>query len=99
MSCLKIESETMARGTSATAAALLHRHHIDLDAQLLLARADDDAVDRGDVGEIAAGGEHDVVVGDHEVVGGVEADPAELAAAPHRNPGMGRVRALQPRFS
>src|SRR5262245_23697494 len=78
---------------------LLHRHHVHLDPQLLLAGTYDDAVDWGDVGEIAAHGEHDVVVGDHEIVGGVEADPAEIAAAPYRNPGMRRIRALQPRFA
>ena len=55
----------------------LHQHHVHGDAELLLARADDDAVDRRDVGEVAPDGQNDVVVLDHEVVGRIEADPAD----------------------
>ncbi|OYU62019.1 MAG: hypothetical protein CFE30_12850 [Bradyrhizobium sp. PARBB1] len=32
----------------------LHRQHVDRDAEPLLARTDDDAVNRRDVGEVAA---------------------------------------------
>ena len=77
----------------------LHRQHVDRDAELLLARADDDAVDRRDVGEVAADRQNDVVVLDQDVVGRIEPDPAELGAAPHRHPGVGGVGALQARLA
>src|SRR6185437_13101210 len=67
---------------------LLHDHDIHRHAQLLLARADDDAVDWRDIGEIAPDAEDDVIVLDQEIVGGIEADPPELLAAPERDPGV-----------
>jgi len=73
---------------------LLHQQHIHRHRELLLARADDDAIDRRDVGEVAPDRQDDVVVLDQEVIGRIEPDPADRAAAPHRDPGVGGVGGL-----
>jgi len=76
-----------------------HQQHIHGHRQLLLARAHDDAVDRRHIGKIPAHGEDDVIVLDQKIIGGVEAEPAGLLAAPQRDPCVGRIRALQARFA
>ena len=68
-------------------------------AELLLARSHDDAVDRRDIGKIPPHRQHDVIVLDQDVIGRIEADPADLRTAPQRDPGVGRVRALQARLA
>src|SRR5690242_12460077 len=60
----------------------LDRHDIDGDAELLPRRADDDAVDRRNVGKIAPHCENDVIVLDQEVIGRIETDPAKFGPAP-----------------
>src|SRR4029078_10592374 len=62
-----------------------HHQHIHRHRELLLARADDDAGDRRDVGEVAPDRQDDVVVLDQQVIGRVEPDPADRAATPYRN--------------
>src|SRR6202000_1034997 len=69
------------------------------DTKLLLAGTDDDAVHRRDIGEIATDTEDDVIVLDQEIVGRIEADPAELGAAPQRDPGMRCAAAWRPRLA
>src|SRR5258706_15370741 len=76
-----------------------HQQPIHCHAELLLARACDDAIDRRDVGKIPPYGEDDVIVLDQKIIGRVEADPADLLAAPQRDPCVGRVRALQARLA
>src|SRR6476620_450705 len=75
------------------------QQHVDCHAELLLRRADDDAVDRRNVGKVAADREHDMVASDHKIVGRIEIDPAKLLPAPQRHPGMGSVGALQARLA
>ena len=62
--------------------ASLHRQHVHRHAQLLFRRADDDAVDGRDVGEVAADRELDVIVRDQEIIGRIQADPPQLCATP-----------------
>src|SRR6516164_3382407 len=73
--------------------------HIDRHVDALLAGCQDYTVHRGDVGVIAADGEHNVLVGCEHVVGRVESDPACIRPAPQHNPGMHGVGALQSCFS
>ena len=72
----------------------LHQQHIHGHAELLLARADDDAVDRRDVGKVARDRQDDVIVANQDIVGRIETDPADRVAAPYRHPGVGGVGAL-----
>src|ERR1700735_184122 len=53
---------------------------VDRHVELLLARADDDAIDRRDIGKIPPNCQHDVIVLDQYVVGGIEANPPHLLA-------------------
>lgn len=59
------------------------RRNADGDLQPLAARRKDDAVDRGDIRVVAPDGEHDMVVAGKNAVGRIEADPADLRAAPY----------------
>src|ERR1700694_2638507 len=77
----------------------LHHDDIHRDVELLLARPDDDAVDRRDVGKIPAHRQDDVIIFDEDVVGRIEADPTELLAAPQGHPGVRGVGALQAWFA
>src|ERR1700712_378151 len=90
-------SSSGARSTKACSSSmpLLPRDHVHLNIDVLLAGSQNDPGDGGDVGVVAAFGEDDVVVADHDRVGRVEADPAVLVAAPDRNPGVGGVGAFQ----
>ena len=65
-------------------------------SDVLAAGRENDAVDRGNIGIVAALREHDMIVADHDLVGRIEADPAVSGAAPDRNPGMRGVGAFQP---
>ena len=59
-----------------------HQHDVDGDVELLFRRADDDAVDRRNIGKVAPDAQDDVIVLDEEIVGGVQSDPAKLFTAP-----------------
>ncbi len=71
---------------------LVRRDHVHRYSDLLLARPQHHAADRGDVGVVTACGEHDVIARDDQGVGGVEADPAQAVAAPEIDPGCGYSR-------
>ena len=72
-------------------------NQIDRNIQGLVAGAEDDAGDGGDVEVVAADGDGDVVFGDYQGVGGIEADPAVVGAAPQINPGVCGVGAFEAR--
>src|SRR5215831_7439295 len=50
--------------------------HVDFDLDRLAATAQADAFHRSHVGVVAAPCKRDVAVGDHQVIGGIEVDPA-----------------------
>ncbi len=68
--------------------------HVDRHLQLVLAAAEDHALERGDVGEVAAVGDGDVLVGRDQVVGRVEVDPADVGDE-RADPGVRGVGADQ----
>ena len=72
-------------------------NQIDRNIQGLVAGAEDDAGDGGDVEVVAADGDGDVIFGDDQGVGGIKADPAVVGAAPQVNPGMCGVGAFEAR--
>src|SRR5205823_9987258 len=74
----------------------LPRRFLDIDGNLHLvfASARDDAAQRADVAVVATAGDGDVFSGGYEIIGRVEAHPAEIAAI-HGEPGVRGVRAHQ----
>src|SRR5262245_9291457 len=76
-----------------------HGNDVDLDTQFVIAGADEDTINRRNVVKIAADREADMVGAGLDGVGRIEAGPAVMRAAPNGNPGMGRIRALQPRLA
>src|ERR1700730_13810613 len=65
----------------------LDRDHVDGRGQVLFARCEHHAADRGHVGVITADCEHDVVLAGDQRIGGGEAPPAG-GAAPQHSPAM-----------
>ena len=63
--------------------------------EALAAGGVDDAIDRRDVGVIAADGQHHVIIAGKDVVGRIEPAPADLLAAPHQHPCMHGVGAFE----
>ena len=74
----------------------LHGRDIHRHFEPLLARHENDAVDRGHVGIVAADRQRDVVVTGGNGVGRIESAPTGLRATPHQNPGVHRVDAFEP---
>src|SRR5512139_683932 len=61
---------------------------IHADPEPVRAAAEDHAAQRAHIAEVAAPGEHDVLVPHDDVVGGIEADPAMIRSEPRLDPGM-----------
>src|SRR5260370_18893458 len=86
-------------GSSFRRFALLDRRHAPGHFEALTPGCKNDAVDRRDIGVVAADGEHDVVIAGENAVGRVKPAPANILAAPHQYPGMHRAGALELLFS
>src|SRR5262249_18046432 len=65
----------------------LHRFHIHRDTHCVLSTADEDALDRTDVAEVAAPAERDVASARGNVIGRIDIKPAVLGQI-DRNPGV-----------
>jgi hypothetical protein len=89
----ELRGNDAARSAQGRNALLLHQQNVHGDIQLLPARANNNSVHWRHIGEITAYREHDVIVADQEIIGGIQTDPAKFVAAPHRYPGVRRVRA------
>jgi len=76
---------------------LLGRRHIHCNINTLATRAEDNAVHRRDIGIVASDRQDHVLVGGNDCIGRVEPDPAGFGSAPHQNPRMHGVGALQSR--
>src|SRR5262249_40122436 len=65
-------------GSSFVRFPLLHRRHAHGHFEALATRCKNDAVDRRDIGVVAADGEHDVVIAGENAVGRIKPAPADI---------------------
>src|SRR5258705_1007847 len=73
----------------------IQRDDIHRDGERLSARRDDNTIDRGNIGIVAADRHLDVVAAYGNAIGRIEPAPAHRLAAPHRHPGVRRVGAFE----
>ncbi len=74
-------------------ASLRNRRNVDADLHRLRARAEHDAINRGNLRIVATDRHDDMVAGHPDAIGRIDAHPAAYRPAPDQHPGMGGVRA------